>query len=218
MAVAASCVTTGQHALLDVLAGVLVYVVAARRARVWEVRGAAERVANSWREWRLGPLRLINHGAWAGAGAAAGLIVAQAGRAARASCSAGAARLLVAGLWAQLVEAHPRCCGLRVLRRRDRHRARRGGPRGDGTRRMAGAGGAGGGGPDPGARAPALLVQGCCTDGRARRGSGCATHPRSRVVRLAGLATCPCCPTPIYRSSPAWPGALLARLWWSGAP
>ncbi|MBZ5583886.1 MAG: phosphatidylethanolamine N-methyltransferase family protein, partial [Acidobacteriia bacterium] len=36
----------------------------------WErLRRAAERLANSWREWRIGPVRIINHGLYAGAGA-----------------------------------------------------------------------------------------------------------------------------------------------------
>lgn len=33
----------------------------------------AERVANSWREWRLGPVRFINHGLYAGLAAAVGV-------------------------------------------------------------------------------------------------------------------------------------------------
>ncbi|HEX5011679.1 MAG TPA: prolipoprotein diacylglyceryl transferase family protein, partial [Planctomycetota bacterium] len=224
-AVAASCVTTGQHALLDVLAGVLLYAAAARRARVWEaLRGAAERVANSWHEWRLGPLRLINHGAWAGAGAATGLALAEtlAGPRTGELLALALPGLLVAGLWAQLVEGSPAL--LRPF-----------GYYGGVIGIALGALGLAATGRDAWPALAALaaagpwiqalgrlrcLVQGCC------HGRPCAAwlglryrHPRSRVVRLAGLRDVPVHPTPVYSMlACVVAGALLARLWWSGAP
>src|SRR5205807_10341904 len=70
-------------------------------------RALAERAANAWREWRIGPLRIINHGAWAGAGnlIALSLVAAMMGPGhwtfVVASATAG---LLGSRLWAQLVE------------------------------------------------------------------------------------------------------------------
>src|SRR5512138_920166 len=106
--VAVSSLTTGMHTLLEVVSGVVVYALIRRYDRVWmRVRDLTERVANSWKEWRLGPVRLINHGAWAAAAAGVGLLVA--------GSAAGADRLgavvwiavcvlVGAGLWAQWLE------------------------------------------------------------------------------------------------------------------
>jgi len=75
--IAVSCVTTGMHSIADVLAGVVVGVVALHPETLWEIlRRSAEKVANSWKEWHFGQLRLINHGAYAGLGAFAVLAIA----------------------------------------------------------------------------------------------------------------------------------------------
>jgi prolipoprotein diacylglyceryltransferase/protein-S-isoprenylcysteine O-methyltransferase Ste14 len=72
--VAASCVTTGMHALIDVLAGFLVFSVVARIDRLWSfLRSRSEAIANSWQEWRIGPVRVINHGGYAAAGVFLGI-------------------------------------------------------------------------------------------------------------------------------------------------
>jgi membrane-associated phospholipid phosphatase/protein-S-isoprenylcysteine O-methyltransferase Ste14 len=72
--VSASCVTTGMHAFVDVLAGLLIVWVVVRMERIWSfLRNSAEAIANSWREWRIGPVRIINHGAYAGAGVFLGI-------------------------------------------------------------------------------------------------------------------------------------------------
>jgi hypothetical protein len=69
-----SCLTAGMHALVDVLAGFLIVWVVMRMERVWSfLRRSSETIANSWREWRMGPVRVINHGAYAGAGVFLGL-------------------------------------------------------------------------------------------------------------------------------------------------
>ena len=75
-AIVASCVTTGMHAIVDVLGGVAFAAVVWRHRPI--VEGAlalAQRVANSWREWRLGPVRVINHGFFAGLGAGGGMLI-----------------------------------------------------------------------------------------------------------------------------------------------
>ena len=104
-AVAASCVATGMHAVADVLAAAVFGLLLWRPVRAWRMLlNAAERLANSWRAWRVGPLRIISHGVYPGAAAAVGVagIVALAGPAALpgtliiAACS-----LIGAGLWAQ---------------------------------------------------------------------------------------------------------------------
>jgi protein-S-isoprenylcysteine O-methyltransferase Ste14/membrane-associated phospholipid phosphatase len=70
-AVAASCVTTGMHAVLDVAAGTATFALVHRRRAVWAtLRAAAERTANGMRTWRVGPLRVFVHAGYAGLAAA----------------------------------------------------------------------------------------------------------------------------------------------------
>jgi protein-S-isoprenylcysteine O-methyltransferase Ste14 len=72
--VSASCLTTGMHAMVDVIAGVLVAMFLIRIDDVWTfLRNLSQTIANSWREWRFGPLRLINHGVYAAAGVFVGV-------------------------------------------------------------------------------------------------------------------------------------------------
>jgi membrane-associated phospholipid phosphatase len=73
-AMAASCVTTGMHALVDIPAGLALAALALAAPALWRrLLRATERIANSWREWRLGPVRVINHGVYAGLGALVGV-------------------------------------------------------------------------------------------------------------------------------------------------
>ena len=224
--VAASCVTTGMHALIDVVGGLLVIALVDRRRAVWSVvRRGAERVANSWREWRAGRVRVISHGLYAGAagfvGAAVGLIFAGAENAA-ALMLAGVGGLAAAGLWAQLVEGSSA-----LLRPFGYYGGLIGvalgallAPRvgGDGWAVLAALSlGA------PWVQAVGrlrCLVQGCC---HGRPGADVVgiryLHPRSRVTRLTGWAGIPLHPTPVY--SILWnlmTGLALARLWTLGAP
>ena len=109
--IAISCVTTGMHASLDVIAALAAYLLVTRGSTIWAwlCRGT-EAVANSWHEWSIGPVRVINHGVWAGLGAVGGLLVAlplagpgQLGW----LVAMVAAAVLGAALWAQLVEGSP---------------------------------------------------------------------------------------------------------------
>jgi protein-S-isoprenylcysteine O-methyltransferase Ste14 len=109
-----SCVTTGMHALADIVAAVLVFAALRNAGRVWELmRRAAEGVANSWREWRIGKLRLINHGFYAALAGGGGIAIS--------GGLGGDGReflgqlvlvylcgLLGAGLWAQQLEGSPK--------------------------------------------------------------------------------------------------------------
>lgn len=203
--VAVSCITTGMHSIADVLAGALAYLAVARIGSLWSfLLRAAQRIANSWREWRLGPLRIINHGAFAAAGILVGMSVIdtllgphrEVLTASIFLCSsAGAA------LWAQWVEGSPS-----LLRPMGFYGSMIGAILGS---------------------LPALalginlwsvfavvalaapwiqgigrlrcLVQGCCHGRPAAHEHGIRYfHPRSRVCRLAGLAGIPIHATPLY--------------------
>ena len=66
---------SGMHAILDVFGAVIVYVIASSYGRIWGlIRDYAEILANSWREWRFGPVRIINHAFYAGFAGFAGYL------------------------------------------------------------------------------------------------------------------------------------------------
>jgi hypothetical protein len=75
-AIGVSCLTTGAHAAADLLAAILAIVIVWNRNRIWTaVLGVTERLSNSWQQWRIGPVRIINHGVYAGLGAFVGTTV-----------------------------------------------------------------------------------------------------------------------------------------------
>lgn len=219
--ISVSCVTTGMHAAVDVAAGFAVFVFVSRVQTVWEaVRVMTERVANSWREWRFGPVRIINHGLYAGAGAFVSLSVvgALAGASHVVPMLIIASSILIASaLWAQLVEGSPS-----LLRPFGWYGGVIGAGLGIVIAKLLGA--------DTWLLAGAFcvaapwlqsvgrlrcLVQGCCHGREARASVGIRyTHPRSRVCRLSGLAGVPVHPTPLYSIlSNVVVAAVLARLW-----
>ena len=221
-----SCLTTGMHGILDVAGGLAAWGIVRGRGRIWAaLRGGAEWVANSWREWDLGPVRLINHGLYAalGGGIAITLGGAMAGaEQARWVALAGVAGVIGAALWAQGIE------GSAVLLR----------PYGYFGGIFAGVGFtvlAGRFGADiwlvlaalgvtmPVAQAMGrlrCLVQGCC------HGLPCPDwlgirfhHPRSRVTRLSEFGGQPVHPTQLYSILWNLPlTAVLVRLWFLSAP
>jgi protein-S-isoprenylcysteine O-methyltransferase Ste14 len=218
LAIAASCVTTGMHAVLDVAGGLAAYgLLTGDKAIGRLLLGGAERVANSWREVSLGPVRLLSHGVFAGAGASVGLAVAVslAGPAQRGWLAAfGLVSIVGAGAWAQLVEGSPQllrpygyfggvAAGLAVVV----------------TAWLAGAefwtifaAGVVGGSVAQAVGRLRCLVQGCCHGRASPEALGIQCHhPRSRVVRLAGLGGTPIYPTPLY--SLLWMLAVAAVLW-----
>ena len=106
--IAASCILTGMHSLLDVIAGAAAFALVMRAGRVWDaLRGLAERAANSWHEWRIGPVRILGYGFWAGLGVLVALSMVSAmigpGHIVLVLGTA-AGGLLGSLLWAQLVE------------------------------------------------------------------------------------------------------------------
>jgi membrane-associated phospholipid phosphatase/protein-S-isoprenylcysteine O-methyltransferase Ste14 len=224
--VAASCVTTGMHAIVDVLGGFLIVTLVARASGVWSrIRDWSERLCNSWNDWRLGPLRVINHGAYAGLAGFVGVVITQtlAGpESAAAIFLSVLAGLVGAGLWAQFIEGSP------VLLRPFGYY---GGLLGT----MLGALAA----PLTGSSAWLLLaafgvsgpwvqalgrlrclVQGCCHGRPAPETVGIRyVHPQSRVTRLTPWNGVPIHATPLY--SILWnivTGTALARLWILHAP
>lgn len=223
---AVSCVTTGMHAAVDIAAGVAVYAVVAWREPIWRwLCEATERLANSWSEVSLGPVRFMGHGAYAGVGAAVGVIVAGTlAGAANAVALAGItlAAVFGAALWAQVVEGSPQL--LRPY-----------GYFGSVFMVIAVSVAAGLAGADAWLLFVAFgvgscftyafgrmrcLVQGCCHGRESSLFLGIRyRHPMSRVVRLSALGGVPVHPTPLY--SMMWMlfvGAVLVRLWTLAAP
>jgi protein-S-isoprenylcysteine O-methyltransferase Ste14 len=219
--IAISCLTTGMHSLLDVFAGVLVGRICLRPKELWQtLRRSSESLANSWREWRIGPVRIINHAIYAAI--AAFIVLSAAGILAGPNSEAflfavAFAALILSGLWAQLVEGSP---GLL------RPFGYFGGFAGIGLGALVAEA--------FGARfwlllaafavgAPWMqaigrlrcLVQGCCHGRPASAEIGiCYDHERSRVSHLPGLRGIPIHPTPLY--SILWNvylGVLMAHFW-----
>jgi hypothetical protein len=97
---------------LDVLAGFCTYLIVVYRLHIWNhIRLLSERIANSWHEWRWGPVRIINHGFYGGAAGFAGTLIA--------GCFLGHQYafagviimifiIIFAGLWAQFIEGSPK--------------------------------------------------------------------------------------------------------------
>jgi protein-S-isoprenylcysteine O-methyltransferase Ste14 len=107
-AIVVSCHTTGMHTVVDTAAAVLLYLPLREPARTWAwIRARTEAHANSWREWRFGPVRVINHGLYAGAAGAVGFIVMSMSLPADGVLATAWVTLCVlvgAGLWAQALE------------------------------------------------------------------------------------------------------------------
>ena len=224
--IAASCLTTGMHTVADVGAALLFFPVLRSWDRVWEgIRMGAEVIANSWREWRIGPVRVLSHGAFGGLAAGVGVVIAGGlagpGRGVGVVAIA-VSGLVMAGLWGQWLEGSSR-----LLRPFGFYGGVLGVLLGVALVHLFG-------GPTwilLGAYAVAApfiqaigrvrcLIQGCCHGGPAPPRIGIRyVHPRSRVTRIAGLAGVPLHPTPVYSIlGNLVIGALLARIWVLGAP
>jgi protein-S-isoprenylcysteine O-methyltransferase Ste14 len=221
-----SCITTGMHTVIDVVAALALYPLLSRYEATWAgIRRAAERVANSWKEWRVGPVRVINHGVFAAGAAVIGILVAGSAAGPRAVASVvwiGVCILVGSAIWAQWLEGSSR-----LLRPFGWYGGVLGGVFGALTARLAGTPIL----PLLGAFAVAApwiqilgrlrcLVQGCCHGGPAPPHVGIRySHYRSRVTQLANLAGVPIHPTPLYSiAGNVIIGVLLVRLRLLGAP
>ena len=219
--VSISCVTVGMHAVVDVLAGLVVVWFVTQLQMIWEqVRKLTERIANSWREWRIGRVRIINHGWYAGATAFVGLSIVGilVGPAYVFSMMIMALSIVItSALWAQLIEGSPA-----LLRPYGWYGGVLGAIIGAFIAKLSGA--------SPWlllgsfcVAAPWIqslgrlrcLVQGCCHGREAPATIGIRyTHPRSRVCKLASLAGVPVHPTPLYSIvGNLIIGIVMARLW-----
>lgn len=225
LAVSASCVTTGMHSVLDVLAGLLAALVILRIDRLWAViRDGAEWIANSWHEWTVGPVRCINHGLFAAAGSLCGLLlmIALAGSSqVWALIGLAAASVIGAALWAQLVEGSSQ-----LLRPYGYYGSVLGTIAGVVVAAVVGADAwllwaafAAGGSLAQAIGRGRCLIQGCCHGAECPAWLGVRYHhPRSRVTRLSSLGGLPLHPTQLY--SAGWMllvTAVLVRLWLLGA-
>lgn len=216
-----SCITTGMHALADLVAATIVFMLLLQRRRVWNLmRRAAEAIANSWHEWRWHGVRVINHGLYAALAGAVGFWI---------SGSLGGPQffwqlvfvhlcgLVGAGLWAQQLEGSPKL-------------SRPFGYYGGVIGAITGAIIAGAVGGNTifllaliAMEAPWLqalgrlrcLVQGCCHGSEASERVGIRYwRSRSRVCTVAGLRGVPLHPTPLYSILANFViGVLLLRLW-----
>jgi protein-S-isoprenylcysteine O-methyltransferase Ste14 len=216
--IAVSCVTTGMHSIADVLAGVVTGLVVLHPESVWQIlRRSAERIANSWREWRFGRLRVINHGAYAGVGAFAILAIAGilVGPGYESSIlTVGLCGLVGAALWAQYIEGSPR-----LLRPYGFYGGVVGVVLGaaltsfyHGNFWLLLAAFCVGGPWVQSIGRLRCLVQGCCHGRPASSLVGIRYHhPRSRLFRFADLRGVPIHPTPLY--SILWNGYIALAMW-----
>ena len=198
-------VTTSMHTVVEVGAAIALFLPIRHYERTWaSIRAMTELIANSWKEWRVGPIRIINHGVWGAAGAGVGLLVA--GSAAGPDCLGAViwmalCSLVCAGLWAQALEGSSK-----LLRPFGWYGGILGGVVGALAAAAVGCPAA----PLLAAFAIAApwiqifgrvrcLVQGCCHGGPASPGVGIRyQHRRSRVTQLAHLAGVPVHATPLY--------------------
>jgi len=106
-----ACLTTGMHAMFDVAAGFAAGAIIINSDRIWRaLRRITERVANSWREWDLGFVRMMSHGLYAAAGAFVGIIIVgmlAGNEQLPAIIFIALAAIVGAALWAQFVEGSP---------------------------------------------------------------------------------------------------------------
>jgi protein-S-isoprenylcysteine O-methyltransferase Ste14 len=224
--VSASCITTGMHALADVVSAIAVYLFATRAHNVWEfIRSSSEKFANSWKEWQFGPVRVINHGMFAGIGtfigvSIVGLLIGAVN--VPAILIVAFSSLIISALWAQFIEGSPR-----LLRPYGYYGGVVGAVVGAFPASLLGtniwlllasfciAG--------PWIQSFGrlrCLIQGCCHGHQALPQIGIRySHPRSRVCRLADLKGVPIHPTPVY--SILWNvviALVVSRLWFVHAP
>jgi len=221
--IALSCLLTGMHSLLDVIAAFAAFALIVRVARLWEaLRALSERAANRWREWRTGPVRILEYGFWAAIANLIGLsmVAAMLGPGhvvlLMITASAGIAGALIAAQLLDRPEKEARPFGfhggLLGIVLAVAAASLLGTPHEEAWLTLAGYCSA----------APFVqalgrvrcLMQGCCHGAVAPAGVGIRYRaPLSRVTR-AGLAGVPIHPAPLY--SILWNGAIalvVLRLW-----
>jgi prolipoprotein diacylglyceryltransferase/protein-S-isoprenylcysteine O-methyltransferase Ste14 len=225
IAISASCITTGMHAIADVVAGMLLFAVVWCLPAIWNAAIAfAEHIAGGWREWRIGPVRVLIHGVYAGFAAGIAALVARsfAGEEARwAILGVAIGGLVGAGTWGQLLArgsglarpfgyfGHLAGCGIAIG-----VVAASGGEAWLTAAALAACA--------PFAQAIGrlrCLVQGCCHGRPIDSGGIRYTDERSRVCRYTELRGRVVHATPVYSIiGNILIAGLLLRLWTVGAP
>lgn len=106
--VAISCITTGMHYILDVIAAVAIAPVVLYPKQIWRlILNLLEHIGNSWSEVRLGRVRIINHSLYAAAAGFTQVGIMSAAlpkQDAWKALAAAVISLVGAGAWAQWVE------------------------------------------------------------------------------------------------------------------
>lgn len=104
-----SCFTTGMHSIADIVAGIIVAVVSIKYDELWKKTVmSCQKIANSWHEWHIGNLRIINHGFYAGLGGFFGIFIVSTLLGVDSSIAfvsvVALSSILGAALWAQIIE------------------------------------------------------------------------------------------------------------------
>lgn len=101
-----SCIFTGIHSTLDVIAAIALYLAVDKKNILANVVTRwSERMANSWEAWHIGPLRVINHSIYAGLAAILGvLLVGQFGIGGNVLAVVTICSVVGGAVWAQIVE------------------------------------------------------------------------------------------------------------------
>ena len=101
-----------RSAPLNLAVSVFIYLVSFYYQEIWLfLRIVTEIIANSWKEWEFGKVRIINHGFYAGLGTALSLFISGvlAGRNYALALMVGCMVLIIcAALWAQVIEGSPK--------------------------------------------------------------------------------------------------------------
>jgi prolipoprotein diacylglyceryltransferase len=213
--------------LPDVVAGFSVFIIVVFRIQIWNyIRRQSELLSNSWHEWRIGPVRIINHGFYGGAAGFTGTLLAGfflGHQYAFAVFIVMVCVIIGSGIWAQLIEGSSK-----LLRPFGYYGGLFGGIIACiiislffsvniyallGAFAMAG----------PWIQSIGrlrCLVQGCCHGKPSGRSIGIRfTHPYSRVNKISGLSGVPLHPTQLYSiASNIIAGLILIRLFKIGMP
>lgn len=105
-----SCVLTGVHSILDVVAAIIVFALIKEREKIltWTQRQVS-RISNSWHAWQFGRMRVINHSMYAGLAAFSGIfIAAQFGVDLWTLLIVTLSSSLGGAVWGQLIEGSPK--------------------------------------------------------------------------------------------------------------
>lgn len=66
-----------KSSVLHLILALLIFLISAGHTRIWIfLRGLSEKIANSWKEWVFGPVRIINHGFYVSFGAILSVLLA----------------------------------------------------------------------------------------------------------------------------------------------